>query len=87
VVLRVELEALRERGMSFAQAWPIAKHRALADLPDHHRLFWLRTWGEQRSYWQVNYSRARWPAHNRPRLGPVGLQERPALQYFGELIA
>lgn len=60
--LRHKLEALRRRGYSFRQAWPVAVSRAVSDLPVREQVFWRRTWNrEQRQAWAVSYSRVPWP--------------------------
>ena len=66
--LRIELQQQRDRGRSFRQAWPIAMSRALADLGVNEQVFWRRTWADQKAVWATSYSRAPWPANNRPAL-------------------
>jgi hypothetical protein len=68
IVLRRQLVALRARGYTFAQAWPVARDRALRGLPAQSAAWWRCTFREQRRYWSINYSRAPYPAKRRPPL-------------------
>ena len=47
--LRSELERLRDRGLTFKQAWPAAVSRALRDEPMRTKLFWRQAWLQQRA--------------------------------------
>lgn len=87
VLLRLELQALRARGYTFAQAWPLARNRALRGLPAGSAVWWLCVWAEQRRYWSVNYSRAPWPSTRRPPLASIEDHERDPTNYFGTVIA
>ena len=86
-MLRQQLAALRARGYTFAQAWPVARNRALHGLPAKAAVWWLSVWAEQRPIWQVSYSRVAWPAKRRPPLAMVEDHERDPTDYFGTVIA
>jgi hypothetical protein len=66
--LRRELERLRDRGISFTAAWPVAINVAVRGEKLASAIWWQTTFGEQRHVWRVSYSRARWPANRRPVL-------------------
>jgi hypothetical protein len=65
---RAELQRLRDQGLSFKSAWPIAMSSALRDEPLSAAIWWRTTFSEQRTVWAVSYSRAPWPAKQRPTL-------------------
>ena len=66
--LRAELEQLRERGLTFTSAWPVAMGIALGDETSQSAVWWRQAWREQPSLWAVSYSRAPWPAAKRSGL-------------------
>ena len=85
--LRHELARFRAHGLSFATAWPAATSRALRDEPMNTKIWWRETWTEQRAAWATSYSRAPWPANQRPALAPVGTEERDPLTHLGSVVA
>jgi hypothetical protein len=68
--LRRELERLRDRGISFTEAWPVAISVAVRGERHSSAIWWRTTFAEQRHVWTGSYSRAPWPANRRPVLAP-----------------
>lgn len=86
-VLREELVRQRAGGRSFRSAWPVAVSRALAGENMHVAIFWRAVWGEQRRIWQTSYSRAPWPAKQRPALTTPELEHRDQRDLVGTVVA
>jgi hypothetical protein len=63
-----ELRSLRDRGLSFTVAWPVAMSRALRGERAATACFWREVWRDQRRVWACAYSRQPWPANQRPVL-------------------
>lgn len=66
--LRDELRCLRDRGVSFTAAWPVAMSHALRGERVATAFFWREVWTDQRRVWACAYSQAPWPANQRPAL-------------------
>jgi hypothetical protein len=73
--LRLELQRLRARGLTFTKAWPIATGIALRDESVETALFWRRAWAQQRSCWLLSYSRTKWPRQPEPLFIPEHVAE------------